>query len=609
MSDNKSEIADKNSEEYLHRLRHSTTHVMAQAVMRLFDNVKLGIGPVIENGFYYDFELNHNFTDEDLKAIEKEMLKIVNEQQSFVCREISVADAKAELKDQPFKLELIETKSQNADGTNKGLTMYDNVDKSGKTVWTDLCQGPHIENTKEISNSFKVTRQSGAYWLGKETNPQLQRIYGTAFPTKQELNDYLQMMEEAKKRDHRKLGKEMDLIAFPEELGSGLSVFLPKGEAIREEMETYSKLKHIEHGYSKVKTPHITKSNLYEISGHLGWYKEGMYPPMKLDEEVDNKGNVTKEGFDYYLKPMNCPMHNLIFRERARSYKELPLRLFEFGTVYRYEKSGVVHGMSRARGFTQDDAHIYCTTDQMKDELKSLLKFMLDLLADYGLNDFYLEISTKDPKKYVGDDEVWETATKTLEEVAAESKLELKLDEAGAAFYGPKISVQAKDAIGRYWQMSTIQLDFNLPERFDLKYQAADGTLQRPVMIHRALFGSVERFFAVLLEHYAGLFPLWLAPVQVRGISVAEEFEPYVKEFINELHLQGFRVEMDYTDDRFNKKIRNSQKDKIPVTLIAGENDYNSKSFSLRLHDGTQMNSISKNEVIDYLKNTIKNKS
>ncbi|MDO5727862.1 MAG: threonine--tRNA ligase, partial [Bowdeniella nasicola] len=465
--------------------------------------------------------------------------------------------------------------------------------RNGEVAWKDLCRGPHLPSTKLIGNGFKLMRSAAAYWRGSEKNPQLQRIYGTAWASKDDLRAYVTRLEEAERRDHRKLGNELDLFSFPDEVGSGLACFHPKGGIIRMEMEEYSRRRHVQAGYEFVYTPHITKGKLFETSGHLAWYKDGMFPPLHIDEEIDAEtGQVTKAGQDYYLKPMNCPMHNLIFASRGRSYRELPLRLFEFGTVYRYEKSGVVHGLARARGFTQDDAHIYCTREQMKDELETLLNFVLDLLRDYGLNDFYLELSTKDPEKYIGDDEVWEESTRTLEEVATASGLELVPDPGGAAFYGPKISVQARDAIGRTWQMSTIQLDFNLPERFDLQYTAADGSRQRPVMIHRALFGAIERFFAILTEHYAGAFPAWLAPVQVRCIPVADTFDDYLSQIAAQLRNEGIRVEIDRSDDRFGKKIRNAAKDKIPFVLIAGGDDVAAEAVSFRYRGGKQRNQV-----------------
>lgn len=592
------------SEDGLNILRHSTTHVLAQAVQDIYPDVNLGIGPFITDGFYYDFGNIDAVTPELLKDIEKRMKRIVKEGQRFVRRVVTEDEARDELADQPYKLELIGLKGGSAEDTEQAaegasvevgegeLTIYDNVRRNGELAWKDLCRGPHLPNTKLIGNGFALTRASAAYWRGDQNNDGLQRIYGTAWPTKEELQTYQHRIEEAKRRDHRKLGTEMDLFSFPEEVGSGLAMFHPKGGIVRMIMEEYSRKQHLKAGYSFVNTPHITKGQLFEISGHLDFYADGMYPPMHMDEERDAAGTITKQGVDYYLKPMNCPMHNLIYRSRGRSYRDLPLRLFEFGTVYRNEKSGVVHGLLRARGFTQDDAHIYCTREQMKDELTSLLDFVLNLLRDFGLDDFYLELSTKDPNKYVGEDEVWEEATAVLAEVAEESGLELVPDPEGAAFYGPKISVQCRDALGRTWQMSTIQLDFNLPERFDLEYQDADGQRKRPVMIHRALFGAIERFFAVLLENYAGAFPAWLAPVQVLGVPVAEAFDGYLKGIADQLRERGVRVELDLSDDRFGKKIRNASKSKVPFVLIAGGEDEAAGAVSFRYRDGTQKNGV-----------------
>ena len=599
------------SEDGIAIMRHSATHVMAQAVQEIRPDAKLGVGPVIKDGFYYDFDVDTPFTPDDLKQIEKHMQRIIKESQSFSRRVVTEDEAREEEANQPYKLELIEDKEAALDPAASGeiskheLSMYDNLDREGNKVWSDLCRGPHLPNTRYIK-AFKLERVAAAYWRGSEHNPMLQRIYGTAWPSKEELKAYTTRMEEAAKRDHRKLGQEMDLFSFPDEIGPGLAVFHPKGAAIINAMEDYSREQHRKHHYSFVQTPHITKGGLYETSGHLQWYKDGMYPPMKLDEERDENGNVTRQGADYYLKPMNCPMHNLIFKSRQRSYRELPLRLFEFGTVYRYEKSGVVHGLTRVRGLTQDDSHIYCTREQMRDELKSLLNFVLGLLKDFGLNDFYLELSTKDEHKFVGSDEIWQEATSTLAEVAKESGLELVDDPGGAAFYGPKISVQARDAIGRTWQVSTIQLDFNLPERFKLEYIAADGSHQRPVMIHRALFGSIERFFAILLEHYAGAFPAWLAPVQVTGVPVADEFAPHLQKFISDLEENMVRCEMDSSDDRFGKKIRNASKSKVPFTIIAGEEDVNNNAVSFRFRDGSQLNGVPVQQAKEWILSIIK---
>jgi threonyl-tRNA synthetase len=591
----------------LNILRHSAAHVLAQAVQTVNPEARLGIGPPVTDGFYYDFGVLEPFTPEDIKALEKAMDRIIRQGQRFVRRVVTDEEARAELAAEPYKLELIGIKGGAAEGGDNEsvevggaeLTIYDNVDpKTGETVWKDLCRGPHLPNTRMIGNGYSLTRLAAAYWRGSENNPQLQRIYGTAWPTKDELRAFQARQEEAAKRDHRKLGAELDLFSFPEEIGSGLAVFHPKGGIIRQEMENYSRKRHAEAGYDFVYSPHITKSNLFETSGHLDWYADGMFPPMHVDEERDEDGHVTRQGVDYYLKPMNCPFHNLIFRSSGRSYRDLPMRLFEFGSVYRYEKSGVVHGLTRVRGMTQDDAHIYTTREGMKEELTSTLNFVLQLLADYGLEDYYLELSTKDPKKFVGSDEAWEEATKTLAEVAEASGLELVSDPGGAAFYGPKISVQARDAIGRTWQMSTIQLDFNLPERFEMEYTASDGSRQRPVMIHRALFGSIERFFAVLTEHYAGAFPVWLSPVQVVGIPVSEQYGPYLDEIIARLKAVGVRAEVDHSDDRMQKKIRNHTKAKIPFQLIVGEDDRANGAVSFRFRDGTQDNGIPVDEAV-----------
>ncbi|MFJ4025838.1 threonine--tRNA ligase [Paenarthrobacter sp. NPDC089989] len=601
----------------LNVLRHSTAHVMAQAVQQLRPDAKLGIGPYITDGFYFDFDVAEPFTPEDLRQLEKMMQKIINQNQKFVRRVVTEEEAREAMANEPYKLELLGKKNDAADsaeGVNVevgagDITIYDNVDrKSGDSVWCDLCRGPHLPNTKIISNAFALTRSSSAYWLGNQNNQQLQRIYGTAWPTKEALKAYQERIAEAERRDHRKLGVELDLFSFPDELGSGLPVFHPKGGIIRKAMEDYSRQRHVDAGYEFVYTPHITKGHLYEVSGHLDWYKDGMFPAMQIDAELNEDGSVRKPAQDYYLKPMNCPMHNLIFRSRGRSYRELPLRLFEFGSVYRYEKSGVVHGLTRVRGMTQDDAHIYCTREQMKDELTTTLNFVLGLLKDYGLDDFYLELSTKNEEKFVGDDATWEEATRTLAEVAEASGLELVPDPGGAAFYGPKISVQAKDALGRTWQMSTIQLDFNLPERFELEYQAADGTRQRPVMIHRALFGSVERFMGVLTEHYAGAFPAWLAPVQVVGIPVAEAFNDYMFDVVDQLKAAGIRAEVDISSDRFPKKIRTASKDKIPFVLIAGGEDAEAGAVSFRFRDGSQDNGVPVAEAVRRIVDAVKNR-
>jgi threonyl-tRNA synthetase len=601
----------------LNILRHSTAHVLAQAVQNINPEAKLGIGPPITDGFYYDFDVETPFNPEDLRALEKEMNRIVQAGQRFMRRVTTDAAAREELAGEPYKLELIGLKGSDlgegaAEVGGAELTIYDNVDpKSGETVWFDLCRGPHLPNTRMIGNGYALTRVASAYWRGNENNKQLQRVYGTAWPSKDELRAHQERLEEAAKRDHRRLGQELDLFSFPEEIGSGLAVFHPKGGVIRKAMEDYSRQRHEESGYEFVYSPHITKGNLFELSGHLQWYADGMFPPIRMDEELDEHGNVKKQGQDYYLKPMNCPFHNLIFKAEARSYRDLPLRLFEFGTVYRYEKSGVLHGLTRARGFTQDDAHLYVTTEQMEQELTDVLDFILGLLRDYGLNDFYLELSTKEEgnPKFVGDNEVWETATATLERVAKASGLELVPDPGGAAFYGPKISVQARDAIGRTWQMSTVQLDFNLPERFDLEYTAPDGTKKRPVMIHRALFGSMERFFGVLTEHYAGHFPPWLAPVQVVGIPIAEEFSDYLHEIAAELRKHRVRVSVDDSDDRMQKKIRKHTLDKVPFMLIAGGQDRDNGAVSFRFRDGSQENGIPVAQAVERILEAIATKA
>ncbi|MET8761514.1 threonine--tRNA ligase [Lentzea sp. NPDC004782] len=579
-------------------IRHSAAHVLAQAVQQQFPEAKLGIGPPVKDGFYYDFQVDKPFTPEDLQALEKRMKQIIKGSQRFSRRVVESVDAaKAELASEPFKLELVDIKSDvdTSEVMEVGggeLTIYDNLDpRTGEQVWGDLCRGPHVPTTKHIP-AFKLTRVAAAYWRGNENNPQLQRIYGTAWESQEAQDAYLERLAEAERRDHRKLGVELDLFSFPDEIGSGLAVFHPKGGIIRKAMEDYSRQRHTEAGYEFVYSPHITKGNLFEVSGHLDWYRDGMYPAMHLDAELNEDGTVRKPGQDYYLKPMNCPFHDLIFKSRGRSYRELPLRMFEFGSVYRYEKSGVVHGLTRVRGMTQDDAHIFCTRDQIRDELKSLLTFVLDLLRDYGLDDFYLELSTKNPEKYVGADEIWEEATETLASVARESGLELVPDPGGAAFYGPKISVQCRDALGRTWQMSTIQLDFNLPERFELEYTGPDGSRVRPVMIHRALFGSVERFFGVLTEHYAGAFPAWLAPVQVVGIPVTSDNADHLFAVREVLRKKGIRVDVDASDDRMQKKIRNHTMQKVPFMLLAGAKDVEANAVSFRFRDGTQINGV-----------------
>ena len=590
-------------------LRHSTAHVMAQAVQEVYANTRLGIGPPIKDGFYYDFDPINTFNPDDLVKIESAMRKIVKEGQRFRRRVTTEAEALKELAHEPYKCELIGIKGPAVEEASvevggSELTIYDNLGRDGNPVWSDLCRGPHLPSTKHIP-AFKLMRTAAAYWRGSEKNPMLQRIYGTAWPSQDELNAYLELLAEAEKRDHRRLGTELDLFSFPEEIGSGLAVFHPKGGIVRRAMEDYSRIRHEEENYEFVYSPHLTKAALFETSGHLQWYADGMYPPMILDEELNPDGTVKKAGQQYYMKPMNCPFHNLIYKSRGRSYRELPLRLFEFGTVYRYEKSGVLHGITSARGFTQDDAHIYCTKEQMVGELDSLLTFVLNLLRDYGLNEFYLELSTKNEEKFVGEDADWAEATDALRKAATAQNLELVLDEGGAAFYGPKISVQAKDAIGRTWQMSTIQVDFQLPQRFELEYSATDGTRQRPVMIHRALFGSIERFFGVLTEHYSGAFPPWLAPVQAIGIPVADTFSDYLDEVIKAMRKAGIRAELDASDDRMQKKVRNAQMQKIPFMVIAGEEDQKAGAVSFRYRNGEQKNGIPIADAIAEIKKVV----
>jgi threonyl-tRNA synthetase len=619
-ADNVVEPVKIDSRDGLNILRHSTAHVAAQAVQSRHPDAKLGIGPPITDGFYYDFDITHPFTPEDLRELERLMTKIIKERQRFRRRPVSDEQAREELASEPYKLELIADKASassgdigESDGSGDAaavevgageLTIYDNLRRDDSVVWKDLCRGPHVPHTGYIP-AFALTRNSAAYWRGDQQNAQLQRLYGTAWPSREELRAHQTRLEEAAKRDHRKLGIELDLFSFPEEIGSGLSVFHPKGGLVRKVMEDYSRQRHVEAGYDFVNTPHISKAELFDVSGHLGFYAESMYPPMHVDEERHTDGSMKRQGQDYYLKPMNCPMHCLIFRSRGRSYRELPLRMFEFGSVYRYERSGVVHGLTRVRGMTQDDAHIFCTVDQMQDELISLLRFVLDLLGDYGLEDFYLELSTRDPEKSIGSDEDWERATDALRRAAEASGLELTLDPGGAAFYAPKISVQARDAIGRSWQMSTIQVDLMLPDRFDLEITAADGSRQRPVMIHRALFGSVERFLAVLVEHYAGAFPPWLAPVQVVGVPVAAEYDNYLLGVADQLRSAGVRVEVDTSDDRMPKKIRNAEKDKVPFVLIAGGEDVAAGAVSFRYRDRSQKNGVPVQAAIDEITGAI----
>ncbi|MEZ2121184.1 MULTISPECIES: threonine--tRNA ligase [unclassified Corynebacterium] len=590
-------------------IRHSCAHVLAQAVQAEFPGTKLGIGPAITGGFYYDFDAAEPFTPDDLRTLEKRMKKIIKSGQKFERRVFPTLDSAREaLAEEPYKLELIQDKgsvdpdSDEATEVGSGeLTGYYNVNpRTGEPEWYDLCRGPHVPTTRYIP-AFALTRSSAAYWRGDQRNAGLQRIYGTAWESREALEAYQTMLAEAEKRDHRRLGTELDLFSFPDDIGSGFPVFHPNGGIVRLEMEEHSRRQHINAGYSFVNTPHLTKGELFAKSGHLDFYADGMFPPMQLDGETDADGNVTKQPQDYYAKPMNCPMHNLIFASRGRSYRELPLRLFEFGTVYRYEKSGVIHGLTRARGFTQDDAHIYCTDDQLEAELTTVLEFVISLLRDYGLDDFYLELSTRDAEKSVGSDEIWARSTEILERVAHNSGLDLVPDPGGAAFYGPKISVQAKDAIGRTWQMSTVQLDFNLPERFNLEYTASDGTKKRPIMIHRALFGSIERFFGVLLEHYAGAFPVWLAPHQVVGIPVADDFAPHLDSVCERLRRAGIRAEVDESDDRMQKKIRNHTTGKVPFMLLAGARDVEADAVSFRFLDGSQVNGVPVEEAVNLI--------
>ena len=604
------------SEDGLNILRHSATHVMAQAVQELFPQVNLGIGPFITDGFYYDFGNIDSVTPELMREIEKRMKRIVKEGQRFVRRDISEADAAKELADQPYKLELIQTKGEGAEAASVevgagGLTMYDNVRRNGEVAWSDLCRGPHLPNTKLIGLGFALTKSSSAYWKGDQSGDSLQRIYGTAWPSKEALKEYQTRLAEAARRDHRKLGQELDLYSFPEEIGPGLVIFHPKGGILRHEIESYVIERHKQAGFDFVHTPEISKGGLFHTSGHLPYYADTMFPPMLADEERDAEGNITKAGQEYYLKAMNCPMHNLIFRSRGRSYRELPLRLFEMGHDYRYEKSGVVHGLTRMRGFTQDDSHTYCTPEQAEDEIRMQLNFFISILKEFGLTDFYLELSTRDEDgkkkdKFIGSDEDWAAATKALEDACAATGLDLVPDPGGAAFYGPKVSVQCKDAIGRTWQMSTVQYDFNQPERFGLEYTAADGSHRRPVMIHSAKLGSVERFIGVLVEHYAGAFPTWLAPVQVKLVPVAEVFDDYVKEVADKLRSQGVRVEIDLSDDRFGKKIRNASKEKVPFTLIAGGEDVEAGAVSFRYRDGSQHNQVPVDEAVAHIVDVIK---
>ena len=601
-------------------LRHSTAHVLAQAVQSLHPQATLGIGPPVTDGFYYDFGVDSPFTVDDFGPLQKAMERIIRQGQRFQRRVVTEAEARAELADEPYKLELIGLKggvgdSSDGESVEVGgaeLTIYDNVDaKTGEVYWKDLCRGPHLPSTRMIGNGWALTRVAAAYWRGSEKNPQLQRIYGTAWASKDALREHQSRLEEAAKRDHRKLGAELDLFSFPTEIGSGMSVWHPRGGIVRLEMEQHAMRRNREAGYSYVYTPHITKSALFEQSGHLTNYADSMFPPMTLDVVHDEAGEVVSPGQDYYLKPMNCPFHILIYRERPRSYRELPLRYSEFGAVYRNEHSGALHGLTRVRGLTMDDAHLFVRPDQLEVEVASTLELVLSMLRDFGLTDFYLELSTRDDvkDKWLGDDEMWQTTTEALRRVAVASGLELVDDPGGAAFYGPKISVQARDAIGRTWQLSTVQIDPNLPERFDLEYTAPDGSRQRPIMIHRALLGSMERFFAILLEHYAGAFPAWLAPEQVVGIPVAEEFADYLTDVIDQLRARGVRAHVDDSDDRMPKKIRTHTKAKVPYLLIAGEDDRAQGAVSFRFRDGTQLNGVPVADAIERITGAIERRS
>jgi threonyl-tRNA synthetase len=607
------------SEDGLAILRHSTAHVLAQAVQRIKPQTNLGIGPPVTDGFYYDFGTDTPFTPEDVKAIKKEMERIVRENQRFVRRVVTDDEARAELADEPFKLELIGLKGgkkEAAEGASVEvgageLTIYDNVNRDGETVWKDLCRGPHVPSTRIIGNGWDLQRIAGAYWRGSEKNPQLQRIYGTAWATKDDLRAYQHRLEEAAKRDHRKLGKELDLFSFPDEIGSGLSVWHPKGGIVRGEMEQHARRRHVEGGYTYVYTPHISKEDLFITSNHLVTYREGMFPPITMDEERDAEGNVTKVGQDYYLKPMNCPMHILIYKERGRSYRDLPMRLAENGTVYRNELSGALHGLTRVRGFTQDDSHLFVTPEQLESEATRVLEFVISMLRDFGLEDFELELSMRDDEKskWIGSDEFWEYSTNALRNVAMASGLKLTEVPGEAAFYGPKIDLKTRDAIGRTWQLSTVQVDPNLPERFGLEYTGPDGEKHRPIMIHRALFGSIERFFAILLEHYAGAFPVWLSPVQVIGIPVAEQFADYLDGIVDRLKASGVRAEVDHSDDRMQKKIRTHTTQKVPIQLIAGEQDRSAGTVSFRFRDGTQTNGIAVDDAIAMIQRAIAEKT
>ena len=588
-------IVTVKDDEALEHLRHSTAHVLAQAVLKLWPGATFAGGPAIADGFYYDFELpgGATFSEEDLERIDAEMRRIISANQPFERFELPVDEARDLMAEHPYKrtfMDLAAAAAGDGDGSDDAVADELAADVvGGSTIsfyrntpgFVDMCRGPHVPSTGRLGH-FQLMRVAGAYFRGSEKNPMLQRIYGTAWASDAQLKEHLHRLEEAQKRDHRRLGVELDLFSFPDEVGSGLAVFHPKGGIVRRLMEDYSRQRHEEAGYDFVYSPHITKGELFQTSGHLEWYADGMYPPMELDPGAGGTGT------EYYLKPMNCPFHILIYRSRTRSYRDLPLRMFEFGTVYRYEKSGVVHGLTRARGFAQDDAHIFTTKEQMGDEISSLLDFVLDLLRDYGLDDFYLELSTKPEDKAIGSDAEWDEATEALRVAASGKDLELVMDPGGGAFYAPKISVQARDAIGRSWQMSTIQVDLMLPQRFDLSYIGADGDKHRPVMIHRALFGSVERFFAVLLEHYAGAFPAWLAPVQAKVLPVADAHAAYAAEVAAELRGHGFRSEVVAADETLGNRIRRAKGDKVPYVLVVGDDDVAHRTVGVnpRARDG-----------------------
>jgi len=586
-------IVTADSDAGRHVLRHSTAHVLAQAVVQLFEGAKFTIGPAIEDGFYYDFELPNNktFSDADLMAITERMQQIVAADQPFVRSEMSAEDALKVFKDQPYKCEIIQrvTKgdADSVDALEAGSADVVSVYRNSES-FVDLCRGPHVPSTSRLGH-FALMKVAGAYWRGNEKGPMLQRIYGTAWESKSALAEHLHRLEEAEKRDHRRLAVEMDLLSFPQELGGGLAVWHPKGGIVRKLMEDYSRERHQNGGYKFVFTPHLANSHLFETSGHLQFYKDGMYPPMEMDNGT------------YYPKPMNCPMHCLIYRDRQRSYRELPLRLFELGTVYRYERAGTLHGLLRIRGFTQDDSHIFCTEEQMADEIASLLDFVLSVLRRFGFNDFDFKLSTRNADKSVGSDEIWQKATDALREALNRHGLQFTVAPGDAAFYGPKIDIDVRDAIGRKWQLSTIQCDFNLPERFGLEYIATDNARKRPIMLHRALFGSIERFFGVLLEHYGGAFPTWLAPVQVRVLAVASAHEEYAAKVVNQLVEQGYRVDQLVADEQLGKRIRASKLERIPYVLVVGDDDVANSTVGVNPRGGDVRRDVALTEFIRQL--------